>query len=145
MYTIDDPMFSLIARFVGHYQTVTLCDHDFIQDQLKAIQTHVEKFPAEEKNSRAIEWIERYACEYREKWEKEVLDKKFSSHRCSDCPLTDTGSNEHCQIHQQWLELLQNYSADKINAKTYVEKNLKLLVQHKHELKMEIGMMRDAG
>ena len=145
MYTIDDPMFSLITRFIGYNQKFTLCNHAFIEKQLKAIQAHVETFPIEEKDLRAIEWIEKYACEYRERWEKEVIGKNFSSQRCSDCPLSDSNNLEHCQIHDQWLELLQNYSSNKINSKNYVKNTLKLLVQHKHELKMRSGMMREAG
>jgi hypothetical protein len=29
MYTIDDPMFALILRFVGHNQRIAFCNHAF--------------------------------------------------------------------------------------------------------------------
>ena len=138
MYTIDDPMFALITRFIGCDQKVTLCNHDFLQKQLNTIQEHIEKFPREEKESRAIEWIEKYACEYRKRWEKEVIDKRFTSQKCPDCPLAKTNIHEHCQIHEQWLELLQRYSADNINSKVYVENTLQLLIQYKDNLKTKV-------
>ena len=145
MYTIDDPMFALILRFVGQNQKINLCNHDFIQNQLKAIQAYIEKFPPEEKGLRAIEWIEKYAREYRERWVKEVIDKKFSSQRCQDCPLSEANLLEHCQIHEQWLELLQQYAADEINAKIYVENTLNLLTQHKEDLKMKLSTFEGRG
>ena len=144
MYTIDDPMFALILRFVGHNQKITFCDHDFIQKQVKAIQEHIEKFPPEEKQLRAIEWIEKYAREYRERWVNEIIDNKFSSQRCSDCPLSEINILEHCQIHEHWLELLQQYAADEINAKIYVENTLKLLAQHKEDIKMKLSMLQES-
>ena len=145
MYTIDDPMFALFLRFVGRNQQITFCNHDFIQKQLKAIQAHIERFPPEEQALRAIEWIEKYAREYREKWEREIIDKNFSSQRCPDCPLYEINILEYCQIHEQWLELLQQYAADEINAKIYVENTLKLLAQNKEDLKMKQSMLQERG
>jgi len=145
MYTIDDPMFALILRFVGHNQKITLCDHNFIQKQLKAIQEHIEKFSPEERGLRAIEWIEKYAREYRKRWEKEIIDKKFSSQRCLDCPLSEINILEHCQIHEQWQELLQQYAADEINSKEYIENTMQLLAQHKEDLKIKLSMLQERG
>ena len=143
MYTIDDPMFALILRFIGQNQKVTFCDHEFFNKQLKAIQEHVEKFPPEEKELRAIEWIEKCARKYRERWENEIVGMKFSNERCPDCPLSNTSISGHCQIHEQWLELLQKYSADKINAKVYVENALELVAQHKDDLKRKLTLSED--
>jgi hypothetical protein len=144
MYTIDDPMFALILRFVGHNKNITFSDYDFIQKQLKAIQEHIEKFPPEEQGLRAIEWIEKYACKYRKRWMKEIIDKKFSSQRCPDCPLSEINILEHCQIHEQWRELFQQYAADEINSKIYIENTLKLLAQHKEDLKIKLSMLQKA-
>ncbi len=145
MYTIDDPMIALILRFVGHGKKVTVSDHDFIQVELKVIQEHLKKFPPEDQGSRAIEWIEEHARGYRERWLKEVLGETFSSQGCPDCPLSEIVSPEHCQIHQEWLELLQQYAADEINSRIYVESSLKLLARHKEDLKVELSLLQEAG
>ena len=139
--TIDDPMFALILRFVGYNRGITLCNHDFIQKQLIAIQEYIEKYPPEEKGLRAFEWIKKNAHEYRERWVKEVIDKKFSDQRCPDCPLSGSSNLDHCQIHEQWLKLLQQYAADEINVKIYVENALNLLTQHKEDLKIKLSML----
>ncbi len=144
MYTIDDPMFSLILRFVGYNQEITFHDQGFIQNELTTIQEHIKKYPSEEQGSRAMEWIEKYAREYRKRWEEEILDKELSSQVCPDCPLSDINDSEHCQIHEHWLELLQQYAADEINAKIYVENTLKLLAQHKEDLKMKLSMLQES-
>jgi hypothetical protein len=143
MYTIDDPMFALILRFIGHNKKITLCDNNFIQEQLKSIQEHVEKFSPEEKGLRAIEWIEKYAYEYRKRWEKEVIDKELSDQTCPDCPLSSTNTLEHCQIHEQWQELLQQYAADEINSRKYIENTLQLLSRHKEDLKFKMNMLQE--
>lgn len=142
MSTINDSMFALILRFVGCNQEITFCDQEFIQKQLNAIQAHIEKFPSEEQELRAIEWIEKYAREYRKTWEKEMIDREFSDQRCPDCPLSEVVNFKHCQIHDQWLELLEQYVADEINSKKYVENALKLLVQHKENLKIKLSMFK---
>lgn len=142
MYTINDSMFALILRFVGRNQEITFCDQGFIQKQLEAIQAHIEKFPSGEQELRAIEWIEKYAREYRKTWEKEMIDREFSDQRCPDCPLSEAGNFKHCQIHDQWLELLEQYVAGGINSREYVENVLKLLVQHKENLKIKLSMLK---
>jgi len=141
MHTIDDPMFALILRFGGYNQQIAFCNHDFIREQLKIIQEHIEKFPPEEQEMRAIEWIEKYAREYRERWEKEIIDKEFSSQRCPDCPLAQINIGEQCQIHRQWMDLLKQYAADEIGSKKYIENALELLAQHKEDLKIKLSML----
>ena len=142
MYTINDAMFALMLRFVGYNHGVTFCDEEFVQKQLKAIHGHIEKFPPEEQELRAIEWIEEYARRYRKTWEKETVDKEFLNQRCPDCPLSKTGGSGHCQIHDQWLELLEQYVAGGINSKEYVENTLKLLARHKEDLKIKLSVLR---
>ena len=143
MYTINDAMFALMLRFVGRNHGVTFCDKEFVQKQLKAIRRHIEKFPPDEQELRAIEWIEEYARKYRKTWEKETIDKEFFNQRCPDCPLSETGGSQHCKIHDQWLELLEQYVAGEINSKKYVENSLKLLTQHKEDLKIKLNMFND--
>ena len=139
MYTIDDPMLALILRFVGHSQEIDLRNHEFIQEELKTIREYIESFPPEEQDARAIEWVEKYAREYRESRVQEIVGEMFSSLRCPDCPLTEADSPGYCRIHEQWLGLLQRYRADEINSRAYVESSLELLAQHKEDLKMKLA------
>ena len=143
MYTINNSIFSLILRFVGHSKKITFSNYDFMQEQLKAIQKHIDKFPPKEKELRAIEWIEKYAREYRKIWEKDIINKEFASQRCPDCPLTALNMLEHCKIHDQWLELLRQYVTDEINSKKYVKKTLNLLAQNKENLKIKLSMIKE--
>jgi hypothetical protein len=145
MYTIDDPMFALILRFGGHNQAITFYNHDFIQKQLETIQEHIKKYPSKEKGLRTIEWIEKYAREYRKRWEKGIINKEISKQRCADCPLSEINTSEHCQIHEQWMALLQQYAADEINSKKYIENTLKLFTQHKEDLRIKLSMLQERG
>jgi predicted metal-dependent hydrolase len=141
MYTINDSMLTLILRFAGHKQAIAFSDQEFIQKQLNAIQEYLEEYPPEEQESRAIEWIAMYADQYRKMWEKESLTKEVSSHRCLDCPLSEPDIFGHCQIHEQWLALLQQYAANEINSRQYIESSLKMLAQNKEHLRIKQGML----
>ena len=64
MHTINDPMFALILRFVGGNQKIAFEDDKFIKKELKVIQSYIEQFPPEERELRAIEWIEAHSYGY---------------------------------------------------------------------------------
>jgi hypothetical protein len=145
MYTINNSMLTLILRFAGRKQDIAFSNQEFIQKQLQAIQGYVDKYPPEEKKMRTIEWIAMCAREYREAWEKESICKEVSSHRCPDCPLSDSGDLEHCQIHEQWVRLIEQYSAHEMNSRTYVESALELLAQNKEHLKIKQGTLEVRG
>lgn len=142
MYTINDPMFALILRFVGRNQKVAFEDDKFIQKELKVIQAHIEQFPPEERELRALEWIEAHAYGYRKTWEKETIGKQLSRQRCPDCPLTVVDDSEHCEIHEEWLSLLQRYADHEISSREYVENALGLIGKHKENLKIKLSMIR---
>ena len=133
-------MLTLILRFAGHKQAIAFSDQEFIQKQLNAIQEYLEEYPPEEQESRAIEWIARHADQYRKMWEKESITNEVSSHRCLDCPLSEPGVFGHCQIHEQWLALLQQYAADEINSRQYIESSLEMLAQNKEHLRIKRGV-----
>lgn len=142
MYSIDDPMFALILRFVGHNKKNLFCNHEFIKKQLKTIQEHIDKFPPEERELRAIEWIEKCARQYRKMWEKEIITEAFSKGKCPDCPLSEINNFTNCRIHEQWLKLFQQYTINEIDSKKYIESNLKLLAEHKEHLKVKLSELR---
>ena len=144
MYTINDPMFALILRFVGGNQKIAFEDDKFIKKELKVIQSYIEQFPPEERELRAIEWIEAHAYGYRKTWEKEAIGKEFSARRCSDCPLAVMDASEHCEIHEEWMSLLQQYATGEIGSREYVENALELIGRHKENLKVKLSAIKDA-
>ncbi len=144
MYTINDPMFALILRFVGRNQKVTFEDDKFIKKESQVIQAYIEQFPAEERELRALEWIEAHAYGYRKTWEKETIGKEFSLQRCTDCPLAVVDDSEHCEIHEEWLSLLRQYAADEISSREYVENALGLISKHKENLKIKLSEIRNS-
>ncbi|VAX35603.1 hypothetical protein MNBD_UNCLBAC01-1914 [hydrothermal vent metagenome] len=139
MYTINEPMMALILRFVGRSQGITFYNDEFIQKQLKTIQKYIQNFPPEEQEERAMGWIEEYASKYRTQWEKETIHKEFFNCQCSDCPLLKESSAKHCEIHEHWLQLLNQYTSGEINSKKYVKNSLNLLTQNKENLKVKLN------
>lgn len=138
---IDDSVFALILRFAGFNHTLSLHSDEFFAKQLEEIKAHISQYPQEERGERALRWIEQYASEYRKAWNKEIVTKEAQAHKCPDCPLRGDSASEHCQIHDQWLELLQEYVADEINSQEYVEKALSLLSAHKEELRIKLSSL----
>ena len=144
MYTLDDPLLALLLRFVGSSQKASFRDHDFYQRQLAAIREHVGKYPPEERRARAMEWVEKYARKYREAWMKQIVDD-VSGQRCPDCPLAEIDADGNCQIHDLWLQLLQQYVAEEIDDRIYVESTLALLARHKEDLKLKSGVLEETA
>lgn len=138
MYKINDPMFAVILRFAGGQRNIAFRDEAFIKKQLKAIRKYIAQFPAEEQERRTLEWIEEYSREYRATWEKRVIGRTLSHERCPDCPLASAGDAAHCRIHDEWVRLLQKYAADRIGTQKYVSEALRILSQHKENLKVTL-------
>ncbi|MCB1850448.1 MAG: hypothetical protein KDI83_06630 [Gammaproteobacteria bacterium] len=135
MITTDDPLLALIVRFVISEERDKRIDEEFIQRQLATMREYLERFPTAEKQSRAMEWIERHAANYRQEWQKQVLPRQAAEKRCSDCPLAATGGEQHCDIHREWIQLLQNYLKNQIDSRVYVQEALELLRRHKDQLR----------
>lgn len=135
MYIVDDPMLALIARFVASEQEGDAHAEAYMQRQVEAIREYVEQFPAAERNTRAVEWVQRHAEQYRQSWQRSHLPRWLRDMRCNDCPLADGGVLHHCDIHERWSELLTRYADDEITSRQYVESTLGLLKAHKQRLK----------
>ena len=58
MYIVDDPTLALIARFVGDSARQDVSDAEFFRRQYAAIEEYVERFPPEQRDQRALAWIE---------------------------------------------------------------------------------------
>jgi len=133
-------MLVLIARFVGADRDPELSEQAFMRRQVEAIRAYVAQFPDEERNQRAVEWIEHSAEHYRRAWQRKYLSHWMRELRCPDCPLDDGRLIRHCEIHQRWSDLLSRYASEEITSREYVEKTLRLLSAHKQDLKKVAAM-----
>lgn len=136
MYIVDDPTLALITRFVGDASNLNLSDEDFLFEQIAAIERHVAQFPDDERQARALEWIEAHAQHYRRQWQKQAAVGVLAQARCPDCPLAGGGRTTPCAVHARWLELLRRYAAAEISSREYIEDSLKLLGAYKERLKI---------
>lgn len=142
MYIVDDPTLALIARFIGDFSHPDLSDTAFLRQQVAAIEGYVEGFPADERERRALEWIETNAMAYRQQSQKRTAIDVLAKSRCPDCPLSGREKRTPCAIHSRWLTLLRRYAANELSSHEYVEKSLALLTAHKERLR--VSQSRDA-
>jgi hypothetical protein len=136
VFIVDDPMLALITRLVCGDGQLHLSEGEFILDQIATIQRYVAQFPAEQWNTRAIEWIEKHAERYRQAWQKKAVFAQAMQTRCPDCPLAEEGLTAHCEIHHRWSDLLNSYMAGEVSSRRYVEDTLRLLTDDKTRLKV---------
>jgi len=136
MYIVDDPALALIARFVGDASHPELSDTEFLRQQVAAIEAYVEGFPPQERELRALAWIEANAMKYRQQWQKRAAIDVLARARCPDCPLSGGDERTPCAIHARWLTLLRRYAASELSSREYVETSLALLTAHKDRLKV---------
>lgn len=132
----DDPMLALIVRFVGDITHLDESNTDFLVQQTTAVEKYVASFPSRERNARALEWIETYAKEYRQQWQRRTALQAAARTRCPDCPLTGGEPCLPCAIHDRWLQLVRRYAANGMSSSEYVKRSLQLLNEHKTELRV---------
>ena len=136
MNILDDPTLALLSRFVGDAHDLQLSDAEFLLQQVAAIEHYIKQFPAEERQARALEWIETYALQYRRQWRRQAVIDALAQMRCADCPLTGGDESSPCAIHARWLTLLRRYADEELTSHDYVEAVLNLLRAHKHQLRV---------
>lgn len=138
-------MLALIARFVTDVEHLDVSDRDFLEEQVQSIGRYVDEYPEEQRQMRAMEWIEDHAEHYRVTWQRRVISDRVTRRRCADCPLIDQGATATCEIHARWSRLLEEYLGDQISSREYVEDTLSLLNEHKSRLKVSLRQKPDAG
>ncbi|MCW8905496.1 MULTISPECIES: hypothetical protein [Sedimenticola] len=136
MFVVDDPVLALIVRFVARARDLDVTDGEFLQRQVESMKCYLERYPEQEHGDKAIEWIAEYAAQYRDQWQKQVVTQQATQTRCMDCPMNTLGEDSYCQIHYQWLRLLKRYTRDEMSSSEYVKAALKMLREHKQELKV---------
>ena len=139
MLRIDDPLLSLILRFVLSNDELEVPDENFIHRQIHALQDYIAQFPEADQEKKALAWIEQHAEKYRRNWEKKTVSTYVSKAPCVDCPMVDEGdAGHHCVIHEEWLQLLEAYCHDYICTRSYIENAVALLQKHKSQLKLNV-------
>ena len=136
MYIVEDPLLALLVRFVGETANGDARDEEFLRDQVAAIRAHLEAFPAEEQEARAMEWIAEYSAQYRTHWQRATASERLADTRCPDCPLRGGDDTRPCEIHEHWLALLRRYASRELSAPDYVDRTLRLLAKHKERLRV---------
>ena len=137
MTILDDSLLALIARFVvDDIEHLSIPDENFLKHQVLEIKNHIENVPKEQKQKIILEWIQEHAEQYRKHWHQKAITQILLHKRCSDCPLIDDGISENCAIHEQWINLLKDYLAGKVDSEKYISESLRMLDEHKQELKI---------
>ncbi len=136
MYIVDDPALALITRFVGDSSQSGISDAEFFRQQVAAVEEYVGRFPPDERDTRAMTWVEAHARQYRQAWQKQAALDVLANKRCPDCPLLGGDDQTPCAIHARWLTLLERYAANDLSSYDYVEQSLALLTAHKDRLKV---------
>ena len=137
MTILDDSLLALIARFVvDDIENLSIPDEKFLKHQVLEIKNHIEEVPKEQQQKIILEWIHEHAEQYRKQWQHKAITQILLHKRCSDCPLIDDGSSSNCAIHGKWIELLKDYLAGKLDSEKYITESLRILEDHKQELKI---------
>ncbi len=136
MFIVDDPMLALIARFIVDVDNLDGFNEEFLARQVETMQRHVEKYPEDQQEMKAMEWIKDHARNYRREWQKRLISEQVAGKKCPDCPLVGDDPLSHCEIHDLWVNLLKAYTEDNITSTDYVEDTLKLLNDNKARLKI---------
>lgn len=136
MFVVDDPMLALIVRFVASGPGVDVTENGFLQRQVETMSQYLTRYPEQEREQRALEWVARYAEEYRSHWQRRMVSQQAEQSRCLDCPMNTLEQESHCPVHYQWQALLQRYTRDELSSVDYVVEALQMLREHKQELKV---------
>jgi hypothetical protein len=137
MPTLDDPVLALIARFVeSDSDNLSNLNEAFLRSQVETINSHIKDAPHEQRQHLALTWIKEHAEQYRQYWLKNTLSRCATVKQCNDCPILHNSKKEYCNIHSEWVILLNEYVTDKIDSEKYIDETLHVLNQHKNELKV---------
>jgi len=137
MNDIDDPLLALILRFVVEDSESSLPHEACMRLQVTLIQEHIAAFALQEREARAIEWVEQHARRFREECKGKLVAAALAEEaRCRDCPLLETADGRPCVIHDRWAALVREYVDEQLSSAEYVGNSLALLQDHKDQLKV---------
>jgi hypothetical protein len=143
VFSIDDPMLALIARFAACCTDREVSEEAFLRQQCEQIYEYVKNDPEDQRQERALEWVMHNAEAFRRKWHENAAAQAALASRCPDCPLERQDDATTCEIHERWLELLNRYVARDISSRAYVVDTLSLLRDQKERLKKHAARASD--
>ena len=68
----DDPVLPFFPGPVGNFSTPIFSETEFLRRQVAVIEAYLERFPSDEREFRALAWIEANASQYRHQWQAQV-------------------------------------------------------------------------
>lgn len=66
----DHSAIRFFRRLVVHVAKPRFSETDFLQQQLAVLEAYLEPFPSDERDGRALAWIEANAQQYRQQWQR---------------------------------------------------------------------------
>mgnify|MGYP003382152769 CR=1 FL=1 len=73
----DDPTLRFLPGLGGHFSKPDFSDTEFLRQQVAEIEAYVERFPSDERELRALAWIEANASQYRQQWQIQTLESRL--------------------------------------------------------------------
>ena len=139
MNDIDDPLLALIVRFMVAETDSALPHEACMRLQVALIQDHIATSPPEDREARAIEWVEQHARRFREECRGKLVAAALAGEaKCRDCPLLERAGDDPCVIHQRWAALVHRYVDEQLSSAEYVRECLALLQDHKDQLRVSL-------
>lgn len=65
----DESILRFFRDLVRDFSQASSPENDFLQQQFAVIEAYVQRFPSEERELRALAWIEANAGQYRRQWQ----------------------------------------------------------------------------
>jgi hypothetical protein len=136
---IDAPLLALLLRFVVSEAPGELPQEACMRLQLAMIREHVAGFPPQEREARALEWVQTHARRFRQECHGKLIRAATADDaRCPDCPLSATPDRARCAMHEQWIALVRRFLDDELAPVEYVRACLDLLRAHGDEIRVEL-------
>ena len=71
----DDSILRFFRDLVRDFAQANSAESEFLQQQFSVIEAYVQRFPSEERDFRALAWIEANAGQYRQQWQVQAAGR----------------------------------------------------------------------
>ncbi|MCP5227122.1 hypothetical protein [Accumulibacter sp.] len=68
----SNPALRAFRGMVAHFSKADFSETEFLRQQVAVIEAYVERFPSEERDIRALAWIEANAGQFRQQWQMQA-------------------------------------------------------------------------
>ena len=76
----DNPAFHVFRGLLGRFSKPDFSEPEFLRQQVAVIEAYVERFPSEERDIRALAWIEANAGQFRQQWQMQARAGRRHAH-----------------------------------------------------------------